>query len=200
MTKKKKQRSLTLSTFLLWPRVPVPLPPFFDMAAAAMDLRAKQTGERETKRAREAGTHAAMPNRAHRRATAARPPLPHRTLSPPIDCWHCGTPCVWGGGDINACRLTPPPLSPLQSDALARLLHPDAAPAAGAAPAAAGGGYRVLVLDASTRDVVAPLLRVADLRRHGVTLHLQLAAERQVWEEKRKRERERGEREGEERD
>ena len=38
----------------------------------------------------------------------------------------------------------------------------------------------MLVLDGTTRDVVAPILRVADLRRHGVTLHLQLAAERQV--------------------
>jgi sec1 family domain-containing protein 1 len=39
---------------------------------------------------------------------------------------------------------------------------------------------QVLILDASTKDVIAPLLRVADLRRHGVTLHLQLAARREA--------------------
>lgn len=33
---------------------------------------------------------------------------------------------------------------------------------------------QVLILDAFTKDVVAPLLRVNDLRRHGVTLHLAL--------------------------
>lgn len=48
--------------------------------------------------------------------------------------------------------------------------------------AAAEGGeevYKVLVLDRSTRDIVSPLLHVADLRRHGVTLHLLLESERQ---------------------
>lgn len=39
---------------------------------------------------------------------------------------------------------------------------------------------QVLILDATTKDVIAPLLRVADLRRHGVTLHLQLAARREA--------------------
>ena len=38
--------------------------------------------------------------------------------------------------------------------------------------------YKVLVLDHQTKDIIAPLLRVSDLRRHGVTLHLMLEAER----------------------
>jgi len=39
--------------------------------------------------------------------------------------------------------------------------------------------YKVLILDRFTKDVVAPLLRLNDLRRNGVTLHLMLEAERQ---------------------
>jgi hypothetical protein len=37
----------------------------------------------------------------------------------------------------------------------------------------------VLVLDRHTRDLIAPLLKVNDLRRHGVTLHLLLESDRQ---------------------
>lgn len=64
------------------------------------------------------------------------------------------------------------------------MLNMGGAPAAPAPPPGAGGGssselYKVLVLDKFSRDVVAPLLRVAELRRHGVTLHLALEAERQ---------------------
>ena len=70
---------------------------------------------------------------------------------------------------------TPPP-----PEALVRLLHPPAGddddPSAAAASSAET--YRVLILDAFTKDVVAPLLRVGDLRRHGVSLHLQLRAAR----------------------
>ena len=60
--------------------------------------------------------------------------------------------------------------------------------ASGGAGAGAGAGgaakdqaslYKILVLDRFTKDVIAPLLRVADLRKHGVTLHLTLEAERQ---------------------
>lgn len=43
-----------------------------------------------------------------------------------------------------------------------------------------GDTYKVLVLDRPCRDVVSPLVRVADLRKHGVTLHLALEAERQA--------------------
>jgi hypothetical protein len=90
---------------------------------------------------------------------------------------------------------TPPPAPP---DALLRMLSvgggsgADGAPApgasrlgagaSGAAASASGAGdavYKVLVLDKFCRDVVAPLLRVSELRRRGVTLHLALEAERQ---------------------
>lgn len=39
--------------------------------------------------------------------------------------------------------------------------------------------WKVLVYDNAGRDIIAPLLRVADLRARGVTLHLSLAAARQ---------------------
>ncbi|GBF90033.1 hypothetical protein Rsub_02741 [Raphidocelis subcapitata] len=74
-----------------------------------------------------------------------------------------------------------------QCDALLRMLDLGAAergPDRGGA--AAGGGaeggelYKVLVLDKFCRDVVAPLLRVSDLRRRGVTLHLALESDRQA--------------------
>ncbi|PSC71004.1 SEC1 family transport SLY1-like [Micractinium conductrix] len=62
------------------------------------------------------------------------------------------------------------------------MLHFNAPPAA-ALKAAAGGGeedvYKVLVLDRVTKDILAPLLHVNELRRHGVTLHLLLDADRQ---------------------
>ncbi len=38
--------------------------------------------------------------------------------------------------------------------------------------------YKVLILDRFTKDIIAPLLRVSDLRKHGVTLHLIIDAER----------------------
>jgi len=40
-------------------------------------------------------------------------------------------------------------------------------------------GYKVLVLDKLARDVLTPLLRIKDLRSHGVTLHLPLDSPRQ---------------------
>eukprot|EP00798_Chlamydomonas_sp_ICE-L_P019994 gene19994-26707_t len=43
-----------------------------------------------------------------------------------------------------------------------------------------GDTYKVLVLDRFGKDLIAPLLRVNELRRHGVTLHLLLEAERQA--------------------
>ena len=46
-----------------------------------------------------------------------------------------------------------------------------------------GDTYKVLVLDRPCRDVVSPLVRVADLRKHGVTLHLALEADRQAIKE-----------------
>eukprot|EP01024_Parvocaulis_polyphysoides_P032988 TRINITY_DN29445_c0_g1_i1.p2 TRINITY_DN29445_c0_g1~~TRINITY_DN29445_c0_g1_i1.p2 ORF type:complete len:209 (-),score=24.41 TRINITY_DN29445_c0_g1_i1:97-723(-) len=39
--------------------------------------------------------------------------------------------------------------------------------------------YKVLILDSFTKDIIAPLMRVNDLRQHGVTLHLMLESERE---------------------
>ena len=41
------------------------------------------------------------------------------------------------------------------------------------------GILQVLILDAFTKDLLAPLLKVSELRRHGVTMHLQLHQDRQ---------------------
>ena len=38
--------------------------------------------------------------------------------------------------------------------------------------------YKVLVLDTFTKAVIAPLLRVNELRKHGITLHLSLETQR----------------------
>ncbi|KAL6783831.1 SLY1 [Auxenochlorella protothecoides x Auxenochlorella symbiontica] len=64
-----------------------------------------------------------------------------------------------------------------QADAVVRMLHLNSSP-----QSTGRGGedlYKVLILDAATQDVLAPLLRVKDLRRHGVTLHLPLDSNRQ---------------------
>ena len=39
--------------------------------------------------------------------------------------------------------------------------------------------YKVLVLDNFTKSVIAPLLRVNELRKHGITMHLLLDTERE---------------------
>jgi hypothetical protein len=39
--------------------------------------------------------------------------------------------------------------------------------------------FKVLILDRVTKDIIAPLLHVNELRRHGVTLHLLLDSDRQ---------------------
>jgi sec1 family domain-containing protein 1 len=39
--------------------------------------------------------------------------------------------------------------------------------------------YKVLIYDNFCKDIVAPLLRVSELRKQGITLHLQLESERQ---------------------
>jgi hypothetical protein len=39
--------------------------------------------------------------------------------------------------------------------------------------------YKVLILDRFCRDIISPLLRVSDLRKHGITLHLMVDQERQ---------------------
>ena len=39
--------------------------------------------------------------------------------------------------------------------------------------------YKVLILDGVTKNIVAPLLRVDELRNNGVTLHMQISSDRQ---------------------
>ncbi|KAF5837210.1 Sec1-like protein [Dunaliella salina] len=63
-----------------------------------------------------------------------------------------------------------------QADVLVRVINLNNPLAPGKDP---GDLYKVLVLDRFTKDIVAPLLRLNDLRRNGVTLHLMLEAERQ---------------------
>jgi hypothetical protein len=68
------------------------------------------------------------------------------------------------------------------AEAVVRMLHFNAPPSVkpgGGAPLGDEDVYKVLVLDRATQDILAPLLHVNELRRHGVTLHLQLDAERQ---------------------
>ncbi|KAK9829342.1 hypothetical protein WJX72_005270 [[Myrmecia] bisecta] len=64
-----------------------------------------------------------------------------------------------------------------QTDAVTRLLHLNAPPSALGKPD--DEVYKVLILDRFTKDVMAPLLRVNELRRHGITLHLMIENERQ---------------------
>lgn len=63
-----------------------------------------------------------------------------------------------------------------QADAIVRMLHFNASPAV---KAGEEDVYKVLVLDRYTKEVLAPLLKVNELRRHGVTLHMLLDSERQ---------------------
>lgn len=63
------------------------------------------------------------------------------------------------------------------ADALIRMLNLHAS-----GPAAKDQGelYKVLILDRFCKDIVAPLMRVSELRSQGVTLHLLLESERQA--------------------
>mmetsp|Transcript_36225 Transcript_36225/g.80602 ORF Transcript_36225/g.80602 Transcript_36225/m.80602 type:complete len:637 (+) Transcript_36225:105-2015(+) len=63
-----------------------------------------------------------------------------------------------------------------QTDSILKLLNFNTAQTAGKDP---GDLYKILILDKNTKDIVAPLLRLNDLRKHGVTLHLMIEAERQ---------------------
>mmetsp|Transcript_26619 Transcript_26619/g.63079 ORF Transcript_26619/g.63079 Transcript_26619/m.63079 type:complete len:636 (+) Transcript_26619:478-2385(+) len=68
-----------------------------------------------------------------------------------------------------------------QTDAVVRALrcHQETAKGPSRATGDCGEVYKVLVLDRYCRDLLAPLMRVNDLRSHGVTLHLMLESERQ---------------------
>lgn len=65
------------------------------------------------------------------------------------------------------------------ADAVIRALNFNEKAGGGASRPGQEAAYKVLVLDATARDLLAPLLRVSDLRKHGVTLHLMLDSERQ---------------------
>lgn len=60
-------------------------------------------------------------------------------------------------------------LRDLQRTAIARILSPPKEPEP---------GWKLLILDSSSAEVVTPLLSPADLRRHGVTLQLNIEAQR----------------------
>ena len=64
--------------------------------------------------------------------------------------------------------------SPLVGASSARASTPHSA-----AAAAHDESFKVLILDRFTKDIIAPLLHVSELRRHGVTLHMLLDSERQ---------------------
>ncbi|KAK9862629.1 hypothetical protein WJX84_008227 [Apatococcus fuscideae] len=78
-----------------------------------------------------------------------------------------------------------------QIEAVERMLHFHVQPGSHNRLSAGGGlssngtttpdeeAYKVLILDAFTKDLLAPLLKVSELRRHGVTMHLQLHQDRQ---------------------
>ncbi|KAJ1731335.1 Vesicle trafficking between the ER and Golgi, partial [Coemansia biformis] len=61
---------------------------------------------------------------------------------------------------------------------LTRMLHLNDAPGAAGGDAAEAPIWKVLVLDAFCRDVVSTVLRVNDLRDNGITVHMQLEAQR----------------------
>lgn len=63
------------------------------------------------------------------------------------------------------------------AEAVVRLLHLNAPPNA-LRQSGDEEHYKVLVLDAFTRAIIAPLLRVNELRKHGITLHLSLETQR----------------------
>lgn len=64
----------------------------------------------------------------------------------------------------------------MHAETLHRLLN--SSQAAGAKDVV-NDSYKILILDKYSKDLVAPLLRLNDLRKHGVTLYLMLEAERQ---------------------
>ena len=62
------------------------------------------------------------------------------------------------------------------ADVVLRMLNFNTAQVSGKDP---GELYKVLILDRFSKDIIAPLLRVNDLRKQGVTLHLMIEADRQ---------------------
>lgn len=64
------------------------------------------------------------------------------------------------------------------ADSVIKMLHFNAPPGS-LATKSEEELYKVLILDRHTKDVLAPLLHVDELRRHGVTLHMLLDTDRQ---------------------
>jgi hypothetical protein len=74
----------------------------------------------------------------------------------------------------------PLPLRERQRDAVVRMLNLNAPPArAQGLDAGAGEVYKVLVMDRFCFEIVTPLIKVNELRKHGVTLHLLLENDRE---------------------
>ncbi|EIE26993.1 SM/Sec1-family protein [Coccomyxa subellipsoidea C-169] len=65
-----------------------------------------------------------------------------------------------------------------QTEAVVRLLHLNA-PQNALKHTGDDDLYKVLVLDSFTKAVIAPLLRVNELRKHGITMHLLLETDRE---------------------
>ncbi|CAI5967860.1 unnamed protein product [Closterium sp. NIES-65] len=66
-------------------------------------------------------------------------------------------------------------------DAIVRMLNLNSpvTVTVGGGLASDGDVYKVLLLDKYSRDLISPLLKVSDLRKHGITLHLMVDADRQ---------------------
>ena len=74
----------------------------------------------------------------------------------------------------------PLPLRERQRDAVVRMLNLNAPPSrAQGLDAGAGEVYKVLVMDRFCFEIVTPLIKVNELRKHGVTLHLLLENDRE---------------------
>lgn len=65
----------------------------------------------------------------------------------------------------------------MHTEAVVRMLHLGGAPSA--TSRSDEDAYKVLIMDRFSRNILSPLLRVNDLRKHGITLHLLIDVERQ---------------------
>lgn len=72
--------------------------------------------------------------------------------------------CSWTGGAVAA-HLPSAHRPCANAEALVRLLHLNAPPSALKGSSGDDEAYKVLVLDRITKDIVAPLLRINDLRK-----------------------------------
>ena len=88
-------------------------------------------------------------------------------------------------GQYPACRRKarmPADGSMCHADGLTRILKFNASTSSALQNSSSTGNgeaFKVLVLDKQTKDIIAPLLKISDLRKYGVTLHLMISTERQ---------------------